>query len=618
MVNFYWFLLFAPMKFLKLLSPFVCNVIGGISPFLLYLFLGVSPSFSAETIILKAGLLHHQIPVEDLQKFAETEEISPSLQPYDFLLTREVKEVLSQSFNIDPLIAEQFLNDLFKSDDGKRLLKQVNQALPNSNSAEIKEALLLLLKQTNNLSIINFLRVYPKETLTIELSQVAILGLTMNGSFLHSRLISSQLYKGFKDNSNREILPKFDPTLPGKKNISIEKTVLYDRSRNRYIALDIYIAKKTRGPLVIMSHGFASDRRFLRYLAKHLTSYGITVVSVEHPGSDIHALIKTATGIKLSQILPSEEFIDRPQDISFVLNQLTLINQRNPEFQGKFNTKKVSMIGHSFGGYTALALGGADLDLKSLRRFCQEKSPLGRSPADWLQCAAGELPYRQRNFRDNRIKQIIVFNPIIGELFGDNLSQIKIPTLMLSASDDGITPTISHQLKPFNQLSAEKYMIMAMGGTHMSITDTNSMNSMMGQSTLVREVMGEQAEPVRQLVRGVSLAFIKQLTPEKANYEIFLTPTYIESLSQEHLNFRMGRELPISVKTWINVSNMEAAKASLWSIKLKLTPIQNIQRYFVNAGQRLLQPQHSTEKLNDLFTGLLDTHDDNWVELPQV
>ncbi|MGK7881534.1 MAG: alpha/beta hydrolase [Crocosphaera sp.] len=582
------------------------------TPILLSLFWGVSPSFSAENIVLKAGLLNHKIPVKDLQTFVETKEISPSLQPYKFLLTSEFRQVLSQKFQIDPLIAERFLNDLLKSDDGQRLLKQLSQALPDSDYAQLEQALRTLLKQTNNLNFINFLRVYPQETVTVDISKAAILGLKINESFLHSRLINSQVKKGLKDDSQIDNLPTFDPTVSGEQSISRENTVLYDRSRNRYISLDIYTAKKARGPLVIMSHGFASDRRFLRYLAKHLTSYGITVVSVEHPGSDIQALIKTATGINSSKILPSEEFIDRPQDISFVLNQLTLLNQKNSKFKGKLNTKKVSMIGHSFGGYTALALGGASLDLKTLRTFCQDNSPLRRSPADWLKCAAGKLPYPQRNFKDNRIKQIIVFNPIIGELFGKNLSQIKVPTLMLSGSDDGITPTISHQLKPFQQLSTEKYIIMAMGGTHMSITDMNSMNSMMGQSTLVREVMGEKAEPVRQLVRGVSLAFIQQLTSEKSRYKVFLTPNYIESLSQENFNFRLGTELPMTVKTWINVTNIKAPKADLWFLKSKLVPIQNIKHYFINAQQLLLQPQYSTEKLNDLFTGLLHNYDDQF------
>ncbi|MDJ0508239.1 MAG: alpha/beta hydrolase [Crocosphaera sp.] len=600
------------MNFLNALLVFLLKLFGGMSPILLSLICGLSPVLAAENITLKVGMLKHQIAVEDLHTFTKTETLPPNLKPYHFFLTDDIKHLLSQSFTIDSLIAQQFLADLFKSDDGERLLKQITEVLPNSDSSTIKEGLQLLLTQTNSLSIINFLRVYPQENLTIDVTKSAMLGFQVNSSFIQSRLISSHLDKGLKSSSFSHKLPQFDPTSPGKQAVSMKTTVFYDNSRKRYIPLDIYTAKYTQGPLVIMSHGFASDRRFLSYLAKHLASYGMTVVSIEHQGSDIHALLKTATGIKLSEILPSAEFIDRPQDISFVLNQLTLLNTENSKFKGKFNTQKVSMIGHSFGGYTALALGGASLDLKALRRFCEQQLPLKRSPADWLQCAAGELPYPQRNLKDNRIKQIILFNPIIGQLFGENLSQIKTPTLILSASDDGITPTISHQLKPFQKMTTEKYILVAMGGTHMSITDMNSINSAMAKSTLVREVMGPNAEPVRRLVRGISLAFIQQLTSDKSDYEMFLHPSYVESLSENKLQFRLGTELPVSVETWLNVSSFEPPKINLASLQLKLTAIPNLQGYFVNARQLLIRPQYSSEKLNDLFTGLLNIHDDHF------
>ncbi|MGK7893693.1 MAG: alpha/beta hydrolase, partial [Xenococcus sp. (in: cyanobacteria)] len=244
-------LFFAPMNFFKFLSPFLFNVVGGMTPILLSLFWGVSPSFSAENIVLKAGFLNHKIPVKDLKTFVETKEISPSLQPYKFLLTSEFRQVLSQKFQIDPLIAERFLNDLLKSDDGQRLLKLLSQALPDSDYTQLEQALRTLLKQTNNFNFINFLRVYPQETVTFDISKAAILGLKINESFFHSRLINSQVKKGLKDDSQIDNLPTFDPTVSGKQSISQENTVLYYRSRNRYIYLDIYTAKKARGHIVI-------------------------------------------------------------------------------------------------------------------------------------------------------------------------------------------------------------------------------------------------------------------------------------------------------------------------------------------------------------------------------
>lgn len=593
------------MKSLRKLSPFILKCVGGISTVFLSLGSLLSPASAAESVVLQIGPLRHKIMVEELAQFATTGEVSSELQPYRFFLTSQVQDILQKSLTIDPLIAEQFLNDLFKSDDGERLLTQISNAFPNSTAKDLKQTLKLLLQQTNQLNFVNLLRVYPQETVTVDLSKVASLGIQFNAPSLRSRFITSHLEEMLKTKTSTSIIPRFDPTAPGEDGVLTEKLRLEDRSRDRQIPIDIYYAEKTKGPLVIMSHGFAADRRFLRYLAIHLASYGITVVSVEHSGSDINALIKTATGLKFSQILPPAEFVDRPQDISFVLTQLGILNREDHSLKGKFNTDQVSMIGHSFGGYTALALAGATLDLKALRRFCQDSSPLGRSPADWLQCAAGELPYSQRQFKDRRIKQIIVFNPIIGQLFGNNLSQITIPTLLLSSSEDGITPTIEHQLRPFKQLSGDKYLMVAVGATHMSVTDIINANSAMAQSTLVREVMGTEAEPIRKAVRGVSLAFIQQLTSQSLDYQLFLTPAYVESLSEQNLKFRLGTQLPLQLDAWLNVLTFGTQKVTLTSFLPQVPSLPNLQQYFVSAKQIIMKPQYSTEQLNDLFTGLL-------------
>ncbi|WP_368665980.1 alpha/beta hydrolase family protein [Aphanothece sacrum] len=300
--------------------------------------------------------------------------------------------------------------------------------------------------------------------------------------------------------------------------------------------------------------------------------------------------------------------MNRPQDISFILTQLGLLNQEDSPLNGKFNTEKVSIIGHSFGGYTALALAGATLDLKNLRRFCDENLPLGRSPADWLQCAAAELPYSERKFKDQRIKQVIAINPIIGQLFGNNLSQVKIPTLILSSSDDGITPIISHQLQPFKQLSGDKYLIVALGATHMSVTDISNSDSAMGQNTLVREIMGVQAEPVRHLMKGVSLGFIQQLTSNASQYQPFLNSTYVESLSENKIKFRLTTQLPVSLDVWLNVLSLGTPQITARPQPLEGFSLSRIKQYFIEAKYLLIKPQYSTHKLDALFTGLLDSY----------
>jgi predicted dienelactone hydrolase len=207
------------------------------------------------------------------------------------------------------------------------------------------------------------------------------------------------------------------------------------------------------------------------------------------------------------------------------------------------------MIGHSFGGYTALALAGARLNPPSARLACSLLDPLERSPADWLQCAVAELPYKQMSFRDYRIDRVIVFNPIIGDLFDRDLAAITLPLLMLSSTEDGITPIIDHQLQPFDRLHGEKYLIVADGATHMSVTDLGYLDSAMGQSTLVREVMDDRANSLRQMLKGVSLAFIQQSTPFANLYRPYLSPTYVESFTNDFIRPHLTRSLPSPIST---------------------------------------------------------------------
>jgi len=162
------------------------------------------------------------------------------------------------------------------------------------------------------------------------------------------------------------------------------------------------------------------------------------------------------------------------------------------------------------------------------------------------------LPNSTLHLRDRRVKSIVALNPMTSHLFGETgLKNVTIPTLMLSSSEDAITPTLTNQLKPFAQLSGEKYLLSAIGATHMSVTDINNIHSPLGQSTLGPELMGQDAEPLRSWVRGATLAFLKQNTPEAKLYQPFLTPEYAQFLSTPSLSFRLTQTIPPTVTPWL-------------------------------------------------------------------
>jgi hypothetical protein len=69
------------------------------------------PSRAATEITLKLGAVQQSIPLEDLENFAARGEISPALQPYRLVLTRDLKNLLSQELETDNRLAQQFLED---------------------------------------------------------------------------------------------------------------------------------------------------------------------------------------------------------------------------------------------------------------------------------------------------------------------------------------------------------------------------------------------------------------------------------------------------------------------------------------------------------------------------
>ncbi len=575
---------------------------------------GATPAKAAERLTLRLGPFEQSVAIDDLENFANTGKLPPTLKPYAAVLTPQVRQLLTKHLQIDPNMTEKFINDLLRSSDGARLLEKIGLALPNSSLEELQAALLLAARQADGLSVIGFLRAYPEENVTVDATSAIAIALQLNASYWQSQAIGPLLEQETAADA-ATFRPSFDPSILGPQNVREESFVLLDRQRQRTIPVDLYWAGNTQGPLVVLSHGFGSDRRFLIYLARHLASYGITVVSLEHPGSNFSWLNGVSIGGSPGDLLASSEFIDRPKDVTFLLDRLTEIDRESGPLQGKVNTQQVSVIGHSLGGYTALALAGGELNLKELRQYCKNRSPLGRSPADWFQCAAADLSGDRVQMRDRRVAQAIALNPMTGILFGKNgLAQVTVPVLILTGTEDAIAPSLDHQLRPFSQLGGSKYLLSAIGGTHLSVTDRANLNDALARSTLVKELIGKESDPLRQLVRGVSLAFIKQLTPEAKTYEPFLTPAYAQSLSSLTMPLRLSKELPPTMATWFQVLSIGNQQVAIRLPNLgdvSVSAINAIKSYFSRSVNIMTRAECCTGQLNQVFTDVLNSYEQN-------
>jgi predicted dienelactone hydrolase len=508
---------------------------------------------ASETITIRFGPFQQSLAIADLEKFATTGKLPEHLQIYSFVLTPQLGQLLGQRLQIQPDIADRFLDELVRSPQGRQLISSLEAAIPGSTIEGIQSALYLSLRQINGLSAIGFLRAYAQPNITVDATQALQIALAFNANNLQNQAFGVLLARELLVKNNTAFQSTFDPAATGKYSVEQQTLTLKDRKRDRTIPVDIYSSQsRTPGPLVVISHGFGANRKFFSYLAHHLASHGLTVAAIEHPGSNSIAINNASRQRNLAELLPASEFIDRPQDVSFLLNELEKLNTQSGKLQGRLNTDKVTVIGHSLGGYTALALVGGEVNLQELQEFCKNSLSFGESPGDWLKCAAASLTKNQLNLQDKRVSRAIALNPLVGKLFGNQgLTKIDKPVLILAGTEDALTPALTHQIIPFNQLRSNKYLLTAIGATHLSITDPAYPIS--PAATLVREKRGEEVNSLRELIRGVTLAFIKQDTPQAQTYQQFLTPAYAQSLSTAEINLRLNSNLPRNIQPWLNL-----------------------------------------------------------------
>ncbi len=392
----------------------------------------ISPAIAAERIYINYSAFERSISVEALEKYAKTGEMDENLAAYAPYLTpaqlQQVRQILVSRADLNAVAISQFLYTA----QGEILLKRLGQVIQSQarqpGSHAIRAALILAAASPEGLTPLNTLRKFPTQGMRIDVGKaLALVGDLSNLINQTNRAIA-----GLEKIAATEValapglanLP--DPGENGPYLWKKETLTLTDHNRQmpgtssgaRVFPVDIYMPQlnaQETAPILVISHGLGSSRITFSYLAQHLASYGFAVAVPQHPGSDAKQIEALAAG-RASELTQPSEFIDRPLDIKYLIDELTRWNQSNPLFQNKLNLDKIGVIGQSFGGYTALALAGAKLNFDYLQKVCLLEDQ------SWnlsllLQCRALELPPEQYNLQDERVKAIFVINPMNGSLF---------------------------------------------------------------------------------------------------------------------------------------------------------------------------------------------------------
>ncbi|MDB4944382.1 MAG: hypothetical protein JWP97_3916 [Labilithrix sp.] len=130
-----------------------------------------------------------------------------------------------------------------------------------------------------------------------------------------------------------------------------------DPARGRELRYRVRYAPGWNGcaPIVFLSHGGAGatdGQLALGHLGEEYAAHGFVAVHVNHlPSADVTA-----------------HEHDRPADVSFLLDQLVAGKLALPaDLRAQLATARVGIAGHSWGAYTAHALGGATFDQGTFR-----------------------------------------------------------------------------------------------------------------------------------------------------------------------------------------------------------------------------------------------------------
>ncbi len=119
-------------------------------------------------------------------------------------------------------------------------------------------------------------------------------------------------------------------------------------------------------PLILFSHGNGGIRFQNHTLARHLASHGYVFAAPDHTENAAFTALPKDLVIYNPLLMP-KSFLDRPQDLEFVLDDLLERNMSGSGdlLEGIMDTERIAISGHSFGGPALMILAQLDPRFKA-------------------------------------------------------------------------------------------------------------------------------------------------------------------------------------------------------------------------------------------------------------
>jgi len=189
-------------------------------------------------------------------------------------------------------------------------------------------------------------------------------------------------------------------------------------------------------PLIVVSHGRTGSLAGHHDTNAVLADAGFIVAAINHPGD---------TGSDLSRTDDLSIYVQRPNDIKRLIDFMI----GAPAFAASIDRERIGLFGFSRGGYTALAVIGANPDWANVTERCKE---LKNHVCD--QIRAREFPGSVTH--DFRIKAAVIADPLSVFFTASSFGEIRIP-VQLWASEFGGDGVLPHSVDIVDKNLATKH-----------------------------------------------------------------------------------------------------------------------------------------------------------------
>jgi predicted dienelactone hydrolase len=243
-------------------------------------------------------------------------------------------------------------------------------------------------------------------------------------------------------------------------------------------------------PVAVLSHGHQGYPAGMSYLSEHLASHGWLVLAPSHKGNTFADGDNRRTDI----------YYLRALDVSAALDAAGALPASHPAHGLAGGARAI--IGHSFGGYTALMLAGARHDMDALEAGCAAGTGKASFCSD---LDAARAAVFRGGLTDPRFSAVVSLDPGDFDLFGAaGVAQVGLPALHMVAEASGHRPGHPEEDPYWSALpGAAPRRVLLRGGAHNDFTDACAAGLDIQCSALA-------AEPVWRMIRVYVQAFLQR------------------------------------------------------------------------------------------------------------